>query len=35
MQPLFHGEYAVILGDGTRLTLTRTYRENLDRLGLE
>ena len=34
LQPLFHGEYAVILGDGTRLTLTRTYRESLDRLGL-
>ena len=34
LQPLFHGEYAVILGDGTRLTLTRTYRDSLDRLGL-
>lgn len=34
LQPLFHGEYAVILGDGTRLTLTRTYRDSLERLGI-
>ncbi|MEW6305400.1 MAG: LytTR family DNA-binding domain-containing protein [Verrucomicrobiota bacterium] len=32
MQPLFHGEYAVILEDGTRLTLSRTYREKLNQL---
>jgi two-component system, LytTR family, response regulator len=31
LQPLFHGEYAVILCDGTRLTLSRGYR---DRLGV-
>jgi two-component system LytT family response regulator len=34
LQPLFHGEYAVVLRDGTRLTLTRTYRDGLGRLGL-
>jgi|YelNatPaOPRAMG01_1025707.scaffolds.fasta_scaffold01565_1 two-component system LytT family response regulator len=32
MQPLFHGEYAVILRDGTRLTLSRSYRDKLDQL---
>jgi two-component system LytT family response regulator len=32
LQPLFHGEYAVILRDGTRLTLSRSYRDKLDRL---
>jgi two-component system, LytTR family, response regulator len=26
MQPLFYGEYAVILNDGTRLTLSRSFR---------
>ncbi len=34
LQPLFHGEYAVVLQNGTRLTLTRGYREKLHRLGL-
>jgi two-component system LytT family response regulator len=29
LQPLFHGEYAVILSDRTRLTLSRRYREHL------
>jgi two-component system LytT family response regulator len=29
LQPLFHGEYAVLLHDGTRLTLSRGYREKL------
>ncbi len=32
MQPLFHGEYLVILKGGTQLTLSRCYRENLQRL---
>lgn len=32
LQPLFHGEYAVILRTGARLTLTRGYRESLSRL---
>jgi two-component system LytT family response regulator len=27
LQPLFYGDYAVILTDGTRLTLSRSYRE--------
>jgi two-component system, LytTR family, response regulator len=29
LQPLFHGDYVVILHDGTELTLSRTYRRNL------
>jgi two-component system LytT family response regulator len=29
MQPLFHGDYEVLLRDGTRLTLSRAYRANL------
>ena len=32
LQPLFHGEYTVILRNGTRLTLSRSYREKLDHL---
>ena len=32
LQPLFHGEYAVILSDGTRLTLSRTHRDRLARI---
>ena len=32
LQPLFHGEYSVILRNGTRLTLSRGYREKLDAL---
>ncbi len=32
MQPLFHGEYVVTLTGGTRVTLSRSYRENLQRL---
>jgi two-component system, LytTR family, response regulator len=31
-QPLFHGDSAVILQDGTRLTLSRVYRDQFDRL---
>ncbi|MBN8245918.1 MAG: response regulator transcription factor [Verrucomicrobia bacterium] len=34
LQPLFHGEYSVTLRDGTRLTLSRTYRDQLPRLGI-
>lgn len=34
LQPLFHGEYAVLLQTGTRLTLSRSYREQLPRLGV-
>ncbi len=34
LQPWFNGEYAVVLRDGTKLTLSRGYREKLqDRLG--
>ncbi len=29
LQPLFHGDYVVVLRDGTELTLSRTYRRNL------
>jgi two-component system, LytTR family, response regulator len=29
LQPWFHGEYRVLLMDGTQLTLSRNYRENL------
>jgi len=32
LQPLFHGEYVVILRNGTKLTLTRNYREALQQL---
>lgn len=32
LQPLFHGEYSVILRNGTRLTLSRTYRDKLAQL---
>lgn len=33
MQPLFHGEYAVVLHDGTRLTMSRSFRDKVfDRL---
>lgn len=34
LQPLFHGEYAILLQSGARLTLTRSYREQLPRLGV-
>jgi two-component system LytT family response regulator len=29
LQPLFHGEYSVILKNGTRLTLSRGYRDKI------
>jgi two-component system, LytTR family, response regulator len=29
LQPLFHGDYVVLLKDGTELALSRTYRRNL------
>jgi two-component system LytT family response regulator len=32
LQPMFHGEYTVILRNGTRLTLSRNYREKLEQL---
>ena len=32
LQPMFQGDYAVILRNGTELTLSRTYRRNLQQL---
>jgi len=32
LQPMFHGDYAVILRNGTRLSLSRGYREKLQQL---
>src|SRR5437016_3345534 len=32
LQPLFNGEQAVILHDGTRLTLTRNYKDSVFKL---
>lgn len=29
LQPLFHGDYSVLLSDGTELTLSRSYRDKL------
>jgi len=29
LKPIFHGDYAVKLADGTELTLSRNYREKL------
>jgi two-component system LytT family response regulator len=34
LHPLFHGEYVVVLRNGARLTLTRGYRDKLQRLGV-
>jgi two-component system LytT family response regulator len=31
IHPLFHGEYRVVLADGTKLTLSRGYRDRLSR----
>ena len=32
LEPLSHGEYRIVLRDGTRLTSGRTYRERLELL---
>lgn len=32
LEPVSHGEYRIVLRDGTSLTSGRTYRERLDRL---
>jgi two-component system, LytTR family, response regulator len=32
LQPFFHGEYTVLLEDGTRLKLSRNYRHHLELL---
>jgi len=29
MQPLFHGDFTLILQNGTRLTLSRSYRDRI------
>lgn len=34
LQPLFHGEYSVTLKNGTKLTLSRSHRDQLARLGI-
>lgn len=34
LQPLFYGEYAVTLQNGTRLTMSRRYRSKLPQLGV-
>jgi two-component system, LytTR family, response regulator len=34
LHPLFHGEYAVLLQNGTRVTLSRRYRDKLPQLGV-
>jgi two-component system, LytTR family, response regulator len=34
LQPLFHGEHVVVLRDGTKLTLSRNYRDKLKDLGM-
>lgn len=34
LQPMFHGEYVVLLHNGTNLTLSRNYREKLRQLGI-
>ena len=32
MQPLFHGDYEIVVKDGTKLTSSRSYRDKLQRL---
>lgn len=32
LQPMFHGEYVVVLKNGAKVTLSRSYRDKLDRL---
>ena len=34
LQPMFHGEYVVVLRSGAKLTLSRGYRDKLQQLGL-
>jgi DNA-binding LytR/AlgR family response regulator len=34
LHPLFHGEYSIVLQDGVKLTLSRSHREQLARLGV-
>ncbi len=32
LQPMFHGEYVVLLKNGTKMTLSRSYRDKLNQL---
>ena len=34
LHPMFHGEFIVVLRNGAKLTLTRSYRDKLPQLGL-
>jgi two-component system LytT family response regulator len=34
LHPMFHGEYVIVLRSGAKVTLTRTYRDKLQQLGL-
>jgi two-component system LytT family response regulator len=34
LRPWSHGDYVVIMRDGSRTRLSRRYRDNLDRFGL-
>jgi two-component system LytT family response regulator len=34
LKPLFHGEYSITLNTGARVTLSRSYRDQLPRLGV-
>jgi two-component system LytT family response regulator len=35
LQPTFHGDYTVVLRDGTRVPLSRSYRGQLERFTAE
>ncbi len=35
LQPLFHGEYSILLKTGAKLTLSRSHRDQLARLGVK
>lgn len=35
LQPLFHGEYTITLTTGARVTLSRSYRDQLPRFGVQ
>jgi two-component system LytT family response regulator len=35
MQPLPHGEYSILLSTGAKITLSRSYRDQLPRLGVK
>jgi len=35
LEPLFHGEYSIELQSGAKVTLSRSHRDQLPRLGLQ